>query len=87
MAAAARPEVGFYQLSRWPLERALPRLLERARDQDLRCLVRCGSRARLDHLDGRLNFNASMFRVRWCHDLFALSIQLPIFVAGKERHG
>ena len=54
MAAGARPEVGFYQLSRWPLERALPRLLERARDQNLRCLVRCASRARLDHLNAHL---------------------------------
>ena len=48
------PEIGFYQLKHWPLERALPRLLERAAGADLRALVRCGSKARLDSLNALL---------------------------------
>lgn len=48
------PEIGFYQLNRWPLERALPRLLERAAGAGMRALVRCGSKARLDSLNALL---------------------------------
>ena len=51
--AEPRP-VAFYHLTRTPLERALPRLLERARAADLRVVLRCGSMARLEALDALL---------------------------------
>ena len=51
MAEAAPCPVAFYHLTRSPLDRALPRLLERARTHGLRALVRCGSRVRLDALN------------------------------------
>lgn len=51
MADAAPCPVAFYHLTRSPLERALPRLLERAVAQGLRVLLRCGSQARLDALN------------------------------------
>ena len=54
MAGAAPCPVAFYHLTRSPLERALPRLLERARESDLRVLLRCGSAARLDALNALL---------------------------------
>lgn len=54
MNDATRCPVAFYHLTRSPLERALPRLLERARGQDLRVLVRCGSSARLAAVNGLL---------------------------------
>lgn len=54
MAEAADTEVGFYQLQASPLERALPRLIERALEGRYRVLVRCGSRPRLDQLNDAL---------------------------------
>jgi len=47
-------EIGFYHLMSTPLERALPRLLERARAQDLRIVVRAGSAERVEHLNSLL---------------------------------
>jgi DNA polymerase III subunit chi len=47
-------EIGFYHLLATPLERALPRLLERARAQDYRILVRAASPERIEHLNALL---------------------------------
>src|SRR5260370_146539 len=47
-------EVGFYHLLTTPLERALPRLLERARAQGLRIVVRAASTERVEHLNALL---------------------------------
>ena len=47
-------EVGFYHLLSTPLERALPRLLERAQAQDYRIVVRAASSERLEHLNALL---------------------------------
>jgi DNA polymerase III subunit chi len=47
-------EIGFYHLQATPLERALPKLLERACAQGHRVVVRTGSAARAEHLDAVL---------------------------------
>jgi len=47
-------EIGFYHLLSTPLERALPRLLERARAQDLRIVIRAASAERVEHLNALL---------------------------------
>lgn len=47
-------EIGFYHLLTTPLERALPRLLERARAQGHRIVVRAGSAERVEHLNALL---------------------------------
>ncbi len=47
-------EVGFYQLLTTPLDRALPRLLERARAQGYLIVVRAGSAERVTQLDSVL---------------------------------
>jgi DNA polymerase III subunit chi len=47
-------EIGFYQLTATPLERALPRLLERARAQGHRIVVRTASETRARDLDALL---------------------------------
>jgi DNA polymerase III subunit chi len=47
-------EIGFYHLLATPLERALPRLLERARAQGYRILVRAASVERVEHLNALL---------------------------------
>lgn len=47
-------EVGFYHLLSTPLERALPRLLERALAQGLRVVVQAGSPERVEHLNALL---------------------------------
>ncbi len=44
-------EIGFYHLLATPLERALPRLLERARAQGYRIVVRAASAERVEHLN------------------------------------
>ncbi len=47
-------EVGFYHLQTWPLERALPRLLEQALKREMRAVVRLGSMERLNALNDHL---------------------------------
>jgi DNA polymerase-3 subunit chi len=47
-------EIGFYHLLSTPLERALPRLLERARAQGYRIVVRAASPERIEHLNALL---------------------------------
>lgn len=47
-------EIGFYHLLATPLERALPRLLERARQGGYRILVRAASAERVEHLNALL---------------------------------
>jgi DNA polymerase III subunit chi len=47
-------EIGFYHLLATPLERALPRLLERARAQGYRIVVRAASTERIEHLSALL---------------------------------
>ena len=44
-------EIGFYHLLSMPLERALPRLLERALGQGHRVVVMAGSAERVEHLN------------------------------------
>jgi len=47
-------EIGFYHLLSTPLERALPRLLERAVGQGHRVVVQAGSSERVEHLNALL---------------------------------
>jgi DNA polymerase-3 subunit chi len=47
-------EIGFYHLLATPLERALPRLLERAHAQGYRIVVRAASPERVEHLSALL---------------------------------
>lgn len=47
-------EIGFYHLLATPLERALPRLLERARAHGYRILLRAASAARVEQLNALL---------------------------------
>ncbi len=47
-------EIGFYHLTRTPLERALPKLLEKALGQGLRAVVVAGSEERVAALDTAL---------------------------------
>jgi len=47
-------EIGFYHLLATPLERALPKLLERARTQGHRVVVRAGSPERVESLSAAL---------------------------------
>ena len=47
-------EIGFYHLLATPLERALPRLLERARTAGYRIVLRAGSTERVEQLNALL---------------------------------
>ena len=47
-------DVGFYHLQKTPLERALPKLLERALERGMRALVVAGSKERVEHLNAAL---------------------------------
>ena len=44
-------EVGFYHLTATPLERVLPKLLEKVLESGLRAVILAGSQARIDDLD------------------------------------
>jgi DNA polymerase-3 subunit chi len=47
-------DIGFYHLQRWPLERALPMLLEKVLGQGLRAVVVAGSEERVEALNAAL---------------------------------
>lgn len=47
-------QIGFYHLTRLPLDQALPRLLEKAQAAGLKAVVMAGSRERVEHLNGLL---------------------------------
>lgn len=47
-------DIGFYHLLTTPLDRALPRLLERARAQGHRIVIRAASPERVEHLNALL---------------------------------
>lgn len=47
-------QVGFYHLLHWPLERALPKLLEKALEQGHRAIVLAASKDRVEDLNGVL---------------------------------
>ena len=47
-------EIGFYHLLRTPLERALPKLLEKAVERGMRAVVVTGSDERTEHLSAAL---------------------------------
>lgn len=46
--------IAFYHLHRWPLERALPRLLEKTLEAGKRAVVMAGSEDRVEALNGLL---------------------------------
>jgi DNA polymerase III subunit chi len=79
-------EIGFYHLLSTPLERALPRLLERARQQDLRIVIRAGSPERVEHLNSLL----------WTYDEASFlahgsqrdgnAAEQPIFLSHKDEN-
>ena len=47
-------EISFYHLTLLPLERALPRLLEKILQAKKRAVILCGSEEKLDYLNGTL---------------------------------
>ncbi len=47
-------EIGFYHLTTSPLERALPKLLEKILEANKRAVLMCGSEERLDFLNSTL---------------------------------
>ena len=47
-------DIGFYHLQRWPLDRALPKLLEKVLERGLRAVVVAGSEERVEALNTAL---------------------------------
>jgi len=43
-------DISFYHLQLWPLDRALPKLLEKTRDAGKRAVIKSGSEARVEQL-------------------------------------
>lgn len=54
MTDGQAPELWFYHLLHWPLERALPVLLEKSLERGWRAIIRGGTPERLDALDAHL---------------------------------
>jgi DNA polymerase III subunit chi len=60
-------DISFYQLLKTPLDKALPRLLDKAYEAGFRCLVVCDSPERRDALNGSLwTFTPSAFLPHGC---------------------
>jgi DNA polymerase-3 subunit chi len=79
-------EIGFYHLLSTPLERALPRLLERARSQDLRIVVRAGSPERVEHLNSLLwTYDEASFLAHGSQRDGSAAEQ-PIFLSHQEEN-
>jgi DNA polymerase-3 subunit chi len=84
--AAAPVDYSFYHLQRAPLDRALPRLLQRVADGGLRAVVMAGSRERIEHLNGVLwTFDAGSFLAHGAAGDGAPEEQ-PIFLTGNEEN-
>ena len=47
-------EIGFYHLQQWPLDRALPKLLEKVLERGMRAVVIAGSEERVEALNTAL---------------------------------
>ena len=55
-------DIGFYHLQKWPLERALPKLLEKVLETGKRAVVIAGSEDRVEALNGLLwTYNPNSF--------------------------
>jgi DNA polymerase III subunit chi len=79
-------EIGFYHLLSTPLERALPRLLERARQQDLRIVIRAGSPERVEHLNSLLwTYDEASFLAHGSQRDGSATEQ-PIFLSHKDEN-
>lgn len=50
----ATTEIGFYHLQKWPLDRALPRLLTQIQERGMRAVVLAGSEERVEALNSLL---------------------------------
>jgi DNA polymerase III subunit chi len=79
-------EIGFYHLRMTPLERALPRLLERGLAEGHRILVRAGSAERVQYLDAMLwTYNEASFLPHGsAHDAHAA--RQPIFLTERDEN-
>jgi DNA polymerase III subunit chi len=79
-------EIGFYHLRTTPLERALPRLLERGLAEGHRILVLTGSAERVQHLDTMLwtYSEASFLPHGSAHD--ANASRQPIFLTERDEN-
>ena len=79
-------EVGFYHLRTTPLERALPRLLERAHADGHRIVVLAGSAERVAHLDGLLwTYNEASFLPHGSARDASMARQ-PIFLTERDEN-
>jgi len=47
-------DISFYHLQKWPLEDALPKLLEKVFSSGMRAVVITGSTERVEHVSARL---------------------------------
>jgi DNA polymerase-3 subunit chi len=78
--------VGFYHLTRSPLDKALPRLLDRARAAGHKVLVMAGSPERVAHLDGLLwTFDPASWLAHGTAKDGDAALQ-PIFLTDKDEN-
>jgi DNA polymerase-3 subunit chi len=79
-------EIGFYHLQRTPLERALPRLLEKAFERGMKALILTGSSERTDQLNDVLwTYDPASFLPHGSAKDGAEALQ-PVFISDEERN-
>ena len=79
-------EIGFYHLQRTPLERALPKLLEKAVERGMKALVLTGSPERTEQLNDVLwNYDPASFLPHGCEKDGAVERQ-PIYLTDRDQN-
>ena len=81
-------EFAFYHLRHWPLERALPQLLEKVVARGLRAVVRAGSEQRVEDLDRHLwTYEERSFLAHGAADGFAEAQPIYLTTAAENPNG
>lgn len=79
-------QIGFYHLTRLPLDQALPRLLEKAAAAGLKVVVMAGSGERVEHLNGVLwTYNEESWLPHGCRADGEAELQ-PIWLTDRDEN-
>lgn len=79
-------QIGFYHLTRLPLDQALPRLLEKAAAAGLKVVVMAGSAERVEHLNGVLwTYNEESWLPHGCRADGEAELQ-PIWLTDQDEN-
>lgn len=79
-------EIGFYHLTTLPLERALPRLLEKVLENQKRAVILCSSSERLDFLNASLWTTGKLSFIPHGSEKEGFSKEQPVWLTTKDEN-